>query len=173
MTDGDRTPKLPTRREEALPVPADNPSTDGVVSSAASGFLSDMRARALSKRAAQTHAHAGLLDARSRLAESAETLQRRIGRLHDLPNIIAEDHEVREDERIQAAHKREIAALRRQQELERERAALERGRMERDLDYHLTQATKQSEVEEQQAKRVRAVFYRKLQRCSCPFARSA
>ena len=132
--DADGKTKLPVRRGESLPIPSDNPGTDGVISSAVSGFVSDMRRRALSKRASETHAHADLLDARSRLATSFETLRRRIDRLRDLPNILKEDQTTRDEEQTEAAHRREVAALHRQQEIERERAALERTRMERDLD---------------------------------------
>ena len=166
--DVDGKTKLPVRRSESLPIPSDNPGTEGVISSAVSGFVSDMRRRAFSKRASETHAHADLLDARSRLATSFETLTRRTNRLRDLPNILEEDQFIRDEERKDGAHRRAVAALHRQQEIEREHAALGRARMERDLDYHKTLADKQADVEGAQARRIRSNFYRKLQATLVP-----
>jgi hypothetical protein len=110
-------------KRASVPTPSD-PSDDplvptvrtGAIPSIMTGFLADMRARALGKISTANAAQADAFKSRSRAMQEYIALERQRARLGDLDNIIAEDALVEQDKRTEAEHQRWLNARRRARE---------------------------------------------------------
>ena len=168
-----KTSKLPAHLQSKLPAAsADMHSpVDGrsIVGKFFSGIVARLNKRTLDDGKAEVKAQTAFIEAKGELADAAVVTLRKVNRYRiDTPSILENDRQDHADQLREAENQRKLAELRRQAELESAQRALERSRMEGDLDYHKSLASKQAEVAEANARRIRSEFYRRLQTLLVP-----
>ena len=94
------------------------PAVNGIVQSAISGFMADMRRRSLQKHGQAVGAFADLQSERTRVVRNTIELASEVGRLEDLDNTLLAEQRARDEEREEAEHKRWLNARRRARERE-------------------------------------------------------
>src|SRR5262245_61479238 len=114
--------QVPARRENSgVAVSPSRVDPGGVVSSTLMRWTADRHTRTLTSVAARTRAEADLFEAQSGALESYIKRQRVVGRLQELPEIIATDRALRRAERAEelraAQHRHEIVEARRLTEM--------------------------------------------------------
>src|SRR5262245_35858286 len=114
--------RLPARREDGMiAVSPSRVDPGGLVSSTFMRWTADRHTRTFTAVAARTRAEADLFDAQSGALESYIKRQRVVGRLQELPEIVATDRALRRAGRAEelraAQHQHEIVEARRLTEM--------------------------------------------------------